>query len=237
MRIDHTSFLVAIVAGVVSLCASLRTMAAERPHIVVVVLDDLGNADLGYRGSPIRTPHIDALAHGGARLESYYGLPLCTPARAALMTGRHPMRHGLQTLVIFPSHRYGLPTDETTLPEALRSAGYRTLMCGKWHLGHAEPPQRDLYSVRACLFPREPLAGMGFQPVCADHRCRLGHFGLALCGGCLCGLDDYLCHLESHGADLAPSHNARRIALKPAFWLADGHIRFHGRHRHGGQRL
>ena len=138
MRIDHTSFLVAIVAGVVSLSGSLRTMAAERPHIVVVVLDDLGNADLGYRGSPIRTPHIDALAHGGARLESYYGLPLCTPARAALMTGRHPMRHGLQTLVIFPSHRYGLPTDETTLPEALRSVGYRTLMCGKWHLGHAD---------------------------------------------------------------------------------------------------
>lgn len=112
--------------------------AAETPHIVVVLADDLGNADLGYRGSKIKTPNIDALAAGGVRLESYYGLPLCTPARAALMTGRYPMRQGLQTLVIFPSHRFGLPTDEKTLPQALREVGYRTAMVGKWHLGHAD---------------------------------------------------------------------------------------------------
>ena len=54
------------------------------------------------------------------------------------MTGRYPMRHGLQTLVIFPSHTYGLPTDERTLPQALKDAGYRTAMVGKWHLGHAD---------------------------------------------------------------------------------------------------
>lgn len=112
--------------------------AAEQPNIVIILADDLGNADLGYRGSKIRTPHIDALAMGGARLESYYGLPLCTPARAALMTGRYPMRYGLQTLVIFPSHKYGLPTEERTLPQALKDVGYRTYMCGKWHLGHAD---------------------------------------------------------------------------------------------------
>lgn len=110
----------------------------ERPNIVVILADDLGNADLGYRGSPIKTPHLDALATGGVRLESYYGLPVCTPARAALMTGRYPMRHGLQTLVIFPSHTYGLPTDEQTLPQALKEVGYRTCMVGKWHLGHAD---------------------------------------------------------------------------------------------------
>lgn len=54
------------------------------------------------------------------------------------MTGRYPMRHGLQTLVIFPSHTYGLPTDERTLPQALKEAGYKTLMVGKWHLAHAD---------------------------------------------------------------------------------------------------
>ncbi len=113
-------------------------MAAEKPNIVVILADDLGNADLGYRGSKIKTPHLDALARGGARLESYYGLPVCSPARAALMTGRYPMRQGLQTLVIFPSHRYGLPVEEKTLPQALKEVGYQTAIVGKWHLGHAD---------------------------------------------------------------------------------------------------
>ncbi len=85
-----------------------------------------------------KTPNIDTLAREGVRLESFYGEPVCTPSRAALMTGRYPMRHGLQTLVIFPSHTYGLPTDERTLPQALKEAGYRTYMVGKWHLGHAD---------------------------------------------------------------------------------------------------
>jgi len=104
----------------------------------VILADDLGNADLGYRGGQVKTPNIDKLAAGGVRLESFYGQPVCTPARAALMTGRYPMRHGLQTLVIFPSHTYGLPTDERTLPQALKDVGYKTLMTGKWHLGHAD---------------------------------------------------------------------------------------------------
>jgi hypothetical protein len=110
----------------------------QRPNIIVILADDLGNADLGYRGGEIKTPNIDRLAMEGVRVESFYGEPLCTPARAALMTGRYPMRHGLQTLVIFPSHTYGLPTDERTLPQALKEAGYQTYMVGKWHLGHAD---------------------------------------------------------------------------------------------------
>lgn len=119
-------------------CEARTASAAGKPNIVIILADDLGNGDIGYRGSKIKTPYIDALAKGGARLESYYGLPVCTPARAALMTGRYPMRHGLQTLVIFPSHKYGLPTDEKTLPQALKDVGYSTYMVGKWHLGHAD---------------------------------------------------------------------------------------------------
>jgi arylsulfatase A-like enzyme len=110
----------------------------KRPNIIFIMADDLGNADLGYRGGQITTPNIDKLAQTGVRLESFYGQQVCTPSRAALMTGRYPMRHGLQTLVIFPSHTYGLPTDERTLPQALKDAGYNTLMTGKWHLGHAD---------------------------------------------------------------------------------------------------
>jgi arylsulfatase A-like enzyme len=115
-------------------------VAAENshPNIIVILADDLGNADLGYRGSDIKTPNIDKLAKEGVRLESFHGMPVCTPARAALMTGRYPMRYGLQTLVIFPNHGYGLPTDERTLPQALKEAGYATAMVGKWHLGHAD---------------------------------------------------------------------------------------------------
>jgi arylsulfatase A-like enzyme len=97
--------------------------AKDKPNIVIILADDVGNADLGYRGSKIRTPNIDSLAKNGVRLESFYGMPLCTPARAALMTGRYPMRTGLQTFVIFPGHAYGLPTDETTMPQALKKAG------------------------------------------------------------------------------------------------------------------
>ncbi len=113
-------------------------VAQTKPNIVFIMADDLGNADLGYRGGKVKTPNIDALAREGVRLESFYGEPVCTPARAALMTGRYPMRLGLQTLVIFPSHTYGLPTDERTLAQALRDAGYYTWMVGKWHLGHAD---------------------------------------------------------------------------------------------------
>ena len=111
---------------------------AEKPNIVFIMADDLGNADLGYRGSDIKTPNIDKLAKEGVQLESFHAGPVCTPSRAALMTGRYPMRYGLQTLVIFPSHTYGLPTDERTLPQALKQAGYQTMMVGKWHLGHAD---------------------------------------------------------------------------------------------------
>jgi arylsulfatase A-like enzyme len=135
--IQKINLLSLLCLGILSVAPSL---AAEnkQPNIIVILADDLGNADLGYRGSDIRTPNIDELAKGGVRLESFHGMPVCTPARAALMTGRYPMRYGLQTLVIFPNHTYGLPTDERTLPQALKEAGYSTSMVGKWHLGHAD---------------------------------------------------------------------------------------------------
>ena len=81
--------------------------AADKPNIVFIMADDLGNADLGYRGSDIKTPNIDKLAKDGVRCESFYGMPVCTPSRAELMTGRYAMRYGLQTLVIFPSTPMG----------------------------------------------------------------------------------------------------------------------------------
>ena len=132
------SIAIAVTASALFSPVTLARAADTKPNIVVILADDLGNADLGYRGSDIKTPNIDKLAQDGVRLDSFYGMPVCTPSRAELMTGRYAMRYGLETLVIFPSHTYGLPTDERTLPQALKDAGYDTAMVGKWHLGHAD---------------------------------------------------------------------------------------------------
>jgi arylsulfatase A-like enzyme len=113
--------------------------AGPKPHIVHIVADDLGWKDVGFNGcADIRTPNLDKLAATGARLAQFYTAPMCTPTRACLMTGRYPFRYGLQTLVIPSVSTYGLPTDEWLLPQALREAGYRTAIIGKWHLGHAD---------------------------------------------------------------------------------------------------
>src|SRR5262245_49357080 len=80
--------------------------ADSKPNIVYIVADDLGWKDVGFHGSDIKTPNLDALAANGARLEQFYVEPMCTPSRAALMTGRYPFRYGLQTLVIPASGTY-----------------------------------------------------------------------------------------------------------------------------------
>lgn len=123
---------------VASLVPQLALAASPKPNIVYIVADDLGWKDVGFHGSDIATPNIDKLAQTGARLEQFYVQPMCTPTRAALMTGRYPFRYGLQTAVIPSSHTYGLPTDEWLLPQALKEAGYKTAIIGKWHLGHAD---------------------------------------------------------------------------------------------------
>ncbi len=114
-----------------------RADAPPRPNIVYILADDLGWKDVGYHGSAIKTPNLDALAQRGARLERFYSEPFSTSARAALLTGRYPMRYGLQSLSILPWSQYGLPAAEHLLPEMLKRAGYRTAMVGKWQLGHA----------------------------------------------------------------------------------------------------
>ncbi len=122
------------------LCAFLATtVRGAPPHILYIVADDLGWKDVGFHGATdVKTPNLDKLAADGVRLERYYVQPMCTPTRAALMTGRYPFRYGLQTIVIPSKGTYGLATDEYTLPQTLKDAGYRTEMIGKWHLGHAD---------------------------------------------------------------------------------------------------
>ena len=127
-----------VLAATIAAPMSAQTATAPRPNIIYVLADDLGNADVGFQGSDIHTPHLDALASGGTIILHFYAMPMCTPTRAAIMTGRYPFRYGLQTGVIFSGHRYGLPTDEYLLPQALHDVGYYTAIIGKWHLGHGD---------------------------------------------------------------------------------------------------
>ena len=111
------------------------------PNIVIITADDLGYGDLGSYGHPnIRTPHLDRMADEGQRWTSFYSqAPVCSPSRAALLTGRVHLRSGMygrQQGVFFPDSRAGLPAEEITVAEALRDAGYATGIVGKWHLGH-----------------------------------------------------------------------------------------------------
>jgi arylsulfatase A-like enzyme len=136
-----------IASLLVTFMGCLVCQAAEKPNIVHIVADDLGWKDVGFNGSKdIKTPNLDKLAAEGAKLSQFYVQPMCTPTRAALMTGRYPFRYGLQTAVIPSVSAYGLDTAEWIMPQCLKEAGYKTAIIGKWHLGHADkkywPKQR-----------------------------------------------------------------------------------------------
>lgn len=171
-----TGLLLSGVAWILAAQAS-RTFAQNpvasplKPNIVVILADDLGRHDCSFMGGEVSTPRLDKLAAAGAKLDAFYVQPVCSPTRAAFMTGRYPMRHGLQVGVVRPWAQYGLPLQERTLATALKEAGYATAITGKWHLGHFEkaylPTQR----------------GFDFQ---------YGHYNGAL---------DYFTHVRDNGFD------------------------------------
>lgn len=122
--------------------------ASKQPNIVIFVADDLGWADVGFRGSKIDTPSLDKLAAEGMELKRFYATPICSPTRAALMTGRDPIRLGVAYSVILPWDSGGVHTSEHFMPQSFQAAGYQTAMTGKWHLGHSPTklsPQRPRF--------------------------------------------------------------------------------------------
>ena len=111
---------------------------AERPNVVLVLVDDMGFSDLGIMGSEIRTPNIDALAHNGVLLSAMYNCARCCPTRASLLTGLYPHKAGIGhmgTNLGTPAYQGFLRNDAATIAELMRLGGYRTLMSGKWHVG------------------------------------------------------------------------------------------------------
>ncbi|AGA29849.1 arylsulfatase B [Singulisphaera acidiphila] len=165
-----TSYVLALVIPSMVWAAD-QPLKSAKPNVVLILADDMGWGDVGWHDSEIKTPHLDKLAASGTRLEQFYVQPVCSPTRAALMTGRYPMRHGLQVGVVRPWAQYGLPLNERTLPQALKEVGYETAICGKWHLGHFQPEYLPTHR--------------GF-----DHQ--YGHYNGAL---------DYFTHIRDGGFD------------------------------------
>ena len=132
---------------------ALSLPATTAPNVVVIVADDLGYGDVDWRvfrtgangaGFQTPTPNLARLAREGVRFDRFYTSPVCTPTRMELLTGRYPIRWGMQRSIISPSDDKGLPRDEQILPERLGSAGYETVAIGKWHLGHQDRWARPL---------------------------------------------------------------------------------------------
>src|SRR5262245_831354 len=174
------------------------SVAAERPNVVFFLADDLGTGDVGYHRSEIKTPNIDKLAEAGAKLEAFYVQPICSPTRAALMTGRYPMRHGLQVGVVRPWAQYGLPLEERTLPQALKAAGYTTDILGKLHLGHFHP---DYLPTRR-----------GFDHQYGHYNGALDYFTHIRDGGFDWHKDDKACRDEGYSTHLLAREACRIIA-------------------------
>lgn len=115
-----------------------RRAPADAPNVVVILIDDMGYSDIGPFGSEIETPHLDRLAATGLTLTNYHTTPVCSPARAALLTGLNPHRAGFASVANsdpgYPNMRLEIDDDVATLPEILRGHGYATFGIGKWHL-------------------------------------------------------------------------------------------------------
>lgn len=144
--------------------------APRRPNIIVLLTDDQGYGDLSCMGATdFRTPHLDAVAARGVRFTEWYaGSPVCSPSRAALLTGRYPGNAGVRSILAGHRTATGLPPEVPTLATALRRVGYRTGMFGKWHLGLAEGsrPERHGFS-----------EWFGFMAGCIDYYSHIFYWG------------------------------------------------------------
>lgn len=141
LRNSRGACLVTIAALVLTSSILTQAQTPKKFNFIIVFADDMGYGDLGVYGHPtIRTPNLDRMAAEGQKWTNFYvGASVCTPSRAALLTGRYALRSGMDSPVndvLFPNSVNGLPASEVTLAEQMKTAGYSTGCFGKWHLGH-----------------------------------------------------------------------------------------------------
>ena len=141
VRLIPSTMLLVATIGMHQAVDGAQAADVPRPNVVIIFCDDLGYGDLACFGHPtIRTPNLDRMAREGQKWTSFYvAAPVCTPSRAALMTGRLPIRTGMcsdRRRVLFPNSAGGLQPDEVTIADVLKPLGYKTACIGKWHLGH-----------------------------------------------------------------------------------------------------
>ena len=139
MKSEKLFLILAILSiSFITISCSSRSKQENKPNIIIFFTDDQGYGDLGcYGGTGFETPNIDQLAENGIRFTDFYvAASVCTPSRAALLTGKYPKQVDLHIGVISPFSTHGLEPEEITLPEILKPEGYTTAMIGKWHLGH-----------------------------------------------------------------------------------------------------
>lgn len=136
---------IVLIAIVSFVCADSCATQPGRPNILYILVDDLGYCDLGCYGSEIETPVLDSLAAGGVRLTQFYNTGRCCPSRACLLSGQYPHRVGLGHMTTNdlgrPGYRGVLSKDAQTIAQVLATAGYRSFVSGKWHLGTPDPTQ------------------------------------------------------------------------------------------------
>ncbi len=182
-------FVLLVWMGLTKLAGTGLVQAAqeEPPNIVVIFVDDMGWGDLSCYGHPtIRTPNLDRMAAEGMRFTQFYAAAcVCTPSRAALLTGRLPVRSGMcsdRRRVLFPDSGGGLPQSEVTLAEALKKCGYKTACIGKWHLGHLPQflPTRNGFDYYFGLPYSNDMDRVPGAPKNAVHEPKIEYFNVPL---------------------------------------------------------